>query len=454
MFHMDGWRSYLTSLGRGGDKSQALEPTVAIPMTWPDLTNIYMGDGIGARIVDVVAEDMTRNGFEINGDDKGDLSLICKNLLVKSVLHNASKWTRLYGGALVLLETSDDEDSMLKPLPSKYKINALKVYPASRVILTLSDFNLYNPKQPYYNEPYQYHIFNRWTGKYFTVHRSRCIPIKGRVAPDYWNNVTDINVRYWGVSVLQFCRGSLSGTGAFMQGLAHLGQEMTIGKFKLHGLAKLLAEKNYKDVMKRMSLIHTQKSTINAVIMGEDEEYSRDSLTFTGVGDAVDRFFMWIAGETGVPTSRIFGPIRKGLGDSDEGDARNYYDMVKSDQESSLQPPALELVAKINTSVGTIVKEDILGITWNPIWTPSQAQDLDMRLKQAQIDLIYVNQTGSLTGDEVRTNRFMKGYSFETSINGDSVFSTGVKGGSAGGATDPLENAPKPGEQGVGAVED
>lgn len=101
MFHMDGWRSYLTSLGRGGDKSQALEPAVAIPMTWPDLTNIYMGDGIGARIVDVVAEDMTRNGFEINGDDKGDLALICKNLSVKSVLANASKWMRQIGRAHV-----------------------------------------------------------------------------------------------------------------------------------------------------------------------------------------------------------------------------------------------------------------------------------------------------------------------------------------------------------------
>lgn len=420
--HYDGWKSYLTSLGGRSDKSQALGMVPQTALTWQELTNIYMGDGIGTSVVDVVADDMIRNGFEITGDQKGQLMLVAKNLGLKAAINTAAKWMRLYGGAVILLETSDSEPDYAAPLPEKYKVTGLKVYAASRIFLTLSDFNLTNPSQPYFDEPFQYNLYNKWTGSYFTVHRSRCVPFRGKVVPDFWSNAIDINVRYWGVSVLQFCKTALSGAGAFMQGLSHLGQEMTIGKFKMTGLARLFAEKDYKGVMKRISMINAAKSSINAVVLDKDEDYIRDSLTFTGVGDAVDRFFAWVSGTTRIPVSRLFGSGAKGLGVDDEGDSRNYYDMVKSDQETYLQPPTLELLAKINKSLSFVVPETELGLTWNPVWTPTQQQEVTMRNTQAQTDKIYAVDIGCLSQEQIFDNRFKKGWSYETQVDGESGF--------------------------------
>lgn len=418
IFHLDSWVNYLSNLGRRGvDKTTAAEPGMAYSLTWPELTNIYMGDGIGARVVDVVADDMTRNGFEVNGDTDNLLQTACQNLLLKTVLNNAAKWKRLYGGALIMMETSDGEVDMEQPLPEKFKINAFKVYPASRVFLTLDDFNLLNPHQPYYNEPFRFRVYNKWTGQYFTVHRSRTIPVRGKVVPDYWNSAIDLQVRYWGVSCLQFMRDSLSGYGQFMQGLSHLGHEMVIGKYTLSGLSRLLAEKNYKEVMKRIAMINTAKSNINAVVLGEGEEYSRDSITFSGAGDVVDRFAMWVSGCSGVPVSRIYGQSKAGLNNSDEGSLTNYYDMVTSDQETYMQPVLLECLANINKSLGNPIPEDKLGGKWNPVWSPSQKDMIQMRNTQAQTDKIYAVDIGAITGEEVATNRFSRGYSFETNLD-------------------------------------
>lgn len=441
--HWDGWKSYVSSLGKtGSDKSASLTIGPSIAMTWPELTNIYMGDGIGATIVDVVADDMTRNGWDYTGDAEGKLAMACNNLSLKSTLNIASKWTRLYGGALILLQTSDSEPDYAKPLPEKYKVLGLQVYAASRVVLTLSDFNLTNPSQPYFNEPFQFSLFNKWTGSYFTVHRSRCVPMRGKVVPDFWSNIMDLNARYWGVSVLQFCKTSLSGAGAFMQGLSHLGQEMTIGKYKVSGLARLFAEKDYKSILKRISTINASKSSINAVVLDKDEDYIRDSLSFTGVGDVVDRFFAWVSGCTRIPVSRLFGSGAKGLGVDDEGDSRNYYDMVKSDQETYLQPPALELVAKINKSLGFVVPEEDLGIKFSAVWTPTQSQEVAMRKTQAETDKIYVVDIGALTEEQIFNTRFKNGWSYETAVESGAGFEgegpdedakKGLKPGEAGG---------------------
>jgi hypothetical protein len=57
-------------------------------------------------------------------------------------------------------------------------------------------------------------------------------------------------------------------------------------------------------------------------------------------------------------------------------------------------------------------------IKFNPVWVPSLKELIEMRKQQAETDRTYI-ETGVLGSEEVRKNRFVGGYSFETSVEGE-----------------------------------
>jgi len=83
------------------------------------------------------------------------------------------------------------------------------------------------------------------------------------------------------------------------------------------------------------------------------------------------------------------------------------YDMCEGIQRTSAQPAIVRLVDAITRQRG-INAPDKWSVEWPSLWTPTDAQQADTRLKNAQamkaeadsrmIDL----DTGTVTGDEVR----------------------------------------------------
>nr|WP_210255066.1 anti-CBASS Acb1 family protein [Rhizobium oryzihabitans] len=61
----------------------------------------------GGKAVDVVAEDMTREGVDINGDISPDhieeFHVGLHNLQIWQNLNDTIKWARLYGGAVAIM---------------------------------------------------------------------------------------------------------------------------------------------------------------------------------------------------------------------------------------------------------------------------------------------------------------------------------------------------------------
>ena len=58
---------------------------------------------------------------------------------------------------------------------------------------------------------------------------------------------------------------------------------------------------------------------------------------------------------------------------------------------------------------------------FNPAWSPTQAELVDMRFKQAQTDKIYAvditdGKRTAISIDELRASRFQGGYGFETVV--------------------------------------
>ena len=132
-------------------------------------------------------------------------------------------------------------------------------------------------------------------------------------------------------------------------------QEFVIGKYKFQDLDEILAAGNEKKLQARISGIEMSKSLINAVMLGTDEEYQRDSASVGGLADLLDRFMMLVSSVSSIPVTRLFGRSASGLNATGEGDLKSYYDLIAAEQ-SALTPEVERLIKMI--AVGNGLSED------------------------------------------------------------------------------------------------
>jgi phage-related protein (TIGR01555 family) len=418
--NQDGWKNLLTGLGiRGRDKTKSVRADVAPRLTDFDLLNIFMGDGLGSKVVKKKADDMVRAGWEVPGDEEGTLAKAQKNLGVKKVLAHALAMNRLFGGCVVMMDIANSglPETPYNPERGRPgKLRSLKVFTSPRILFDVTDLGT-DPTSPWFEEVERFRILKRYGGE-FLVHRSRCLVFKGLPIPDTLDNGADYLDMYWGLSVLDPVFTYLSQYGALLQGFGHLGQEFSVSKLKLSNLEQMVAEGDYTAMEKRMEIIAMTKSLINAVLLGEGEDFNRDNITFSGAPEMLDRFMMALAGAAGYPVSILFGRSAAGLNATGESDTQAYYDDVRSLQETELEPELMKLLTVLNYGEGSPVKPEDLTLTFKPVWEPSQTEQATMRKTVAETDQIYVTM-GAISAKEVRASRFANGYSTELTVDDD-----------------------------------
>lgn len=416
----DGWKNLLSGLGlRGRDKTTSVSPALAPRLRDHDLLNIYMGDGLGSKIVKKKADDMVRAGWEIPGDEKGVLKKSQKDLGVKKVLAQALSMNRLFGGCLVMMDIANSglPDTPYNPERGRPgKLRSLKVFTSPRILFDVTDLGT-DPTSPWFEEVERFRIQKRYGGE-FILHRSRCLVFKGLPIPDTLDNGADYLDMYWGLSCLDPVYTYLAQHGSLLQGFGHLGQEFSVSKLKLSNLEQMVAEGDYTAMEKRMEVIAMTKSIINAILLGEGEEFSRDNITFSGAPELLDRFQMSLSGSAGYPVSLLFGRSAAGLNATGDSDLQGYYDEVKSLQETELEPELMKLLTVLNYGEGSPVDPKDLTLTFAPVWEPSAKEQADMRKTVAETDNIYVTM-GAVSAKEVRAARFANGYSQELSVETD-----------------------------------
>lgn len=417
---LDGWGSIISGLAGRGDKltKSTFKSTRILHRT--EIAEILAGDGVGARVVKCVPNDMTRNGWTFTGDEDGKLYKALKDLKATAHLTRAMVWARAFGGALVMMDIADGKpiDQPYDP-KSKAPVRGLKVFSSARTIITTTDFST-DPQSPYFEDLERFTI-QRLYAEPFQVHASRCLVFKGEPLPDIPEQLGfDLETRYWGLSVLQQAVLYLAAFGTFYGSLGHLGQEMTIGKYTISNLDNLVAANDWKSIKNRLRIIDEQKSVIHAVLLGKEEKYERDSLTFTGVPEVLDRMMVVISAATGIPVTKFWGRSSAGMNATGEGDSRDYYDMIRADQSNYLEPPLLKLAQTVNLGIGSPVSPEELAVEFDPVWSPTASEQATIQKTVMETDKGYVD-AGILDAEQVFNNRFKNGYTPMYQIEGDFV---------------------------------
>lgn len=413
----DGWINAITGLGTKQDKSFYTTFRGFQILSTKILSDIWIGDGFGKRIIEVIADDMTREWISINNDSENLIQNKLDFLDSQSNFNLALKWKRLFGGSIIIIGINDgrliEEPVNIDAIKS---IDFLKVFDRTNIALTNINFqdNIYSTdygKIDFYTVTPSY-------GAPFNIHRSRVLEFKGIPVPsgaitsDFW---------YWGMSELQPIWNNLKDFGAGINNVSKILYEFIIGVYKLDNLVDLIAEGNEHKFRNRMNAIDLSKSMIQGIMLDTTEDYDRNSANVSGLSDILDRFMMFISGASGIPVTRLFGRSPAGQNSTGESDLINYYDMIVPKQNNEMKKQLQKLILYINNSqeIGQKkIKEPI--ITFNKLFQLSESEEIKNRKVQADIDNIYINNS-TLDTEEVRKSRFKNGYSYETKLVDDEI---------------------------------
>lgn len=289
--------------------------------------------------VDAMADDMTRKGINISSKlkpgQKGKLETFWDALAIWDGLNDSLKWSRLYGGAvLVVLLEGQDMSSPLKL--DRIKEGQFKgVMSLDRWMVNPSYYDLVTDYGPDFGKPKYYKVITNQRGiPPWKIHYSRVIRMEGDTLP-FQQAQTENG---WGMSVVERIFERIEAFDTATVGTTQLIHKAHLRTYSIEDLRKILATGGdlEKALMKHLDMIREFQTIEGMTIMDGKDKFDTHSYTFAGIADVLLRFAEQVSGATGIPLVRLFGQSPAGFNTGD-GDLENYYSRVNSLQERRLR---------------------------------------------------------------------------------------------------------------------
>lgn len=348
-----------------------------------ELNALYRTNWLAGKVVDIVAEDMTREWRDFEGDIKPEIieMLIDEEtrLGLRGAFEEATKWSRLYGTSFIVLSVDDglnpdkplDVDNLKEGSLKHIKVIDRHQIDASEQIPTT------NPLDPNFGLP-EYYRFKEASTR---IHHTRMIRFDAVRLP--FDELRRNN--YFSDSVLDRLYDAITNFDTAANSAASMIYETNVDVVKVKGLMRYLESSAQETLLrKRFALASQLKSFNNMLLMDQEEDFNTKHNSFSGLPDLLDRFGKFLAAASDIVATRLLGTSASGLNATGEGDLKNYYDMLRSKQNSIFRPK-LDYIDKI------IVKH--LGLDVNQDYTYSFKSLFQITPKeQSEIDLNNANR--------------------------------------------------------------
>ncbi len=435
----DGWQNIATGLGTGIDKRTVTKFVSKGRMDRETLAALYAQSDTVARIVDLLPDEALREGWHCPTDADGALSRACEELQLVDRLKEAWAWSRLDGGALILIGAYDGR-RMSRPLDEENieDVSYLTVFDAweARVAKRYTD-----PFRPNYGEPEIYeiisndpgvageglaNIFSRaqtaaagvvGTGLGRLVHESRVVRFDSQLCKRQ-----DKRAYFsWGPGIIERVYPVIRDFDAGYASMATLLQDFAQGVLKIENLAVMMGRQGGdKLVQKRLAAMDMMRSSLRAIPLdAAKEDFTRVATPVSGLADLLDHLGRRLSSATGYPITIFFGQSPGGLNSTGEGDSNNLFNVVKSGQRMHLTRPLTKLLRVIAKAKApnTLDKHGQVPFSFRPLWQSSDLEISTARLNDAKADDLRI-RNGSITPQEVADSRFGSGaYSTETKLD-------------------------------------
>lgn len=402
----DGWMNMLSGLGQPGRDKKTAGCFRACRIFSPiELDELYRADGLTRRVIDIVASEMLRQGWEVDGDPDNQIGSKLEEIFGYSKLNQLIQWSRLYGGAIIVMGIADgrplDQPVNVNNIES---INWLQVFdrwqaqtPLEYMCADLNDEN--------YGYCQMYNVIDSRTGANFLVHYTRVLRMDWGLVPNRDRSYTN----GWGDSAITPIYEELRNFGSAISNISSIMQDFVNGILKIPDLSNsLVSQECENNLMRRLDFANLSKGITNMMVLDGDETYEKLSTNVSGVSDLLDRFMLSLSSVTGIPVTLLFGRSPAGFNASGDTDVRNFYDMIKQYQEMKLKPVLEKLTYYIFRSKSGPTKgiePENWSIQFAPLWQNSEEEEANIRRIVAETDRIYI-ETGVLDPTEVAISRF------------------------------------------------
>lgn len=363
----DGLENVISGLGTGRSKRSYTRFTPDALNGYGELESAYVSNWIASAIVDYPADDMTREWRALKCADADEIRAEEDRLQLSHKVNEALSWSRLYGGAAVLMLTNQDFEKPLDvskigkgDLQRLVVLDRYQMYPGA---INTWDILAENFLLPEY--------WQVWQGNQ-RIHYSHFAFLRGKKVPSRLRMQT----LGWGDSELRRCMEEMKDAISSKGGIAELMQEANLDVITAQGLSDSITTGQESKIADRYTHYGMMKSIFKLSLLDGDEKLDRMTLNLSGVAPVLEQLKGWVIGASGIPATRLFGEQATGLGNEGTGDLNNYYDNIRAKQNTYLDPVmhCLDEVV-VRSAVGSMPAD--FNYDWNRLYQPNRKEEAE-----------------------------------------------------------------------------
>lgn len=378
------------------------------------LSYSYMTQGLVQTLVTQPVNDAFRGGFDIKSNELSDEEItqlqnairrprrrtrskkldkfnrrVNPNAAVNlgnsdiRVMMDVLNWSRLYGGAGLIINTDQD---FSRPLNID-QINAdspLEFLAADRWELILSQTNIYDVGN---QTPFSYYGL--------PLHTSRVVKVLGLEAPSYIR----LRLQGWGMSEIERCIRAINSFVKFENLVFELLDEAKIDVFQIMGFNDaLLTDEGTANTQRRVDLANRMKNFQNALVMDKEDAYQQKQLTWSGLAEMWNEIRLNLSADLKIPMNKLFGQSATGFG-SGQDSIENYNSVVEQVRVNA-EPVAIEVIDLRCQQLFGFIPDYV--IAWKPLKLLDGVQEEEVKSKK-QSRVMELFQQRLVTGIEAST---------------------------------------------------
>ena len=324
---------------------------------------LYQMSWACAKGIDIPVDDMFWKGRTHKGEDEKAIEAMVKaeeDLKVESALANAMKAGRIFGSALLIVCTDDDDYSQPFSPDDIDEGGISNLWVVDRWACSVQTWQT-DPRYPRYGQPYQYRVSGRIFGspspliipgqagayeqatttQNLLVNADRIFRFDGRRSPLTEGWVSGPWEREWGVSELTAAVDEVLRDAGIHAGIGHLVQEASIWVQKVHDFKEAIKgrpDRNAPTVEEIIEETGYLKSIYRSFVIDAEDDAERVGVTFAGLPQIMDRQFERLAAIFDIPKTRFLAASPAGMNATGKSDADNYALRVAAMQRKILDP--------------------------------------------------------------------------------------------------------------------
>ena len=305
-------------------------------------------NGMIRACVQTVADDITREWIEVKGGDdtpQEDVhrleDLLESKYHLKELFHSVAATVGYMGGAFIFIDTGAEGEDLALPLrisslsAEMSEGMALRFTLVDPVNVTPGDYNASNPLRPDYMQPKWWWVLGQ------KVHTSRMIPVFDNPPP----LLLRPSYNFLGIPQAQILWDYVLHWNECRIYTANLLKKVSLLVFKTDVTGALSTAGGVQAIDTKMQMLGRYRDNDSVAVCDKtDEDIANVQTSIAGCTDIVRQSLEMIAAINRTPAVKLLGISPSGFNATGESDLKNYYDHIRTKQETLR--PAVEQCLK------------------------------------------------------------------------------------------------------------